>query len=49
MAKQTNRSKLEEARRRWGKARIYTGHPAPKQTTPPPMAPAVAAQTRRAA
>ncbi len=38
--------KLEEARRRWGKARVFTGNPTPKH--PRPTAPAVA-QIRRAA
>jgi hypothetical protein len=46
--KRTKRTKLEEARRRWGKARVYTGNPVPQHHNPTPTAPAVAA-TRRAA
>lgn len=50
MAKQaTKRTKLEEARRRWGAARVLTGKVAPKNHTPAPAAPAVAARARRAA
>jgi hypothetical protein len=45
MRKPTN-SKLQEARRRWGAARVLTGKPTPKQN-PTPAAPAVA--IRRAA
>lgn len=45
--KTTKRPKLEAARRRWGKARVYSGNPAPKHHTPAPAAPAAAA--RRAA
>ena len=43
----TRKQLLQEARRRWGAARLYTGK-AQKKTTPP-AAPAVAAQQRRAA
>lgn len=47
MAKQAKA--ITEARRRWGRARVYTGKVAPKKHTPAPAAPAVAAQARRAA
>jgi hypothetical protein len=46
---ETRAKAIEEARRRWGRARIYTGHPAPTQHNPTPAAPAVAVQARRAA
>jgi hypothetical protein len=49
MEKTNHRPKLEEARRRWGKARVYTGTPTPKQHNPTPTAPAAAVQIRRAA
>lgn len=45
MTKPANKN-LEEARRRWGTARVLTGKPAPK-SNPTPAAPAVA--IRRAA
>lgn len=48
MATTKKNAKLEEARRRWGKARVYTGNPTPTTHTPAPAAPAVA-QARRAA
>lgn len=38
--------KLDEARRRWGTARVLKGSPTPTTHTPAPHAPAV---TRRAA
>ncbi len=34
--------KLDEARRRWGTARVLTGTPTPTTHTPAPAAPAVA-------
>jgi hypothetical protein len=43
---QTRKQLLEEARRRWGAARLYSAKPR-KQTTPP-TAPAVAQQRRAA-
>lgn len=45
--KQNPTPKLEEARRRWGMALVLTGHP--KTKTPPPAAPAVAANPMRRA
>ncbi len=45
MTKQTANPKLAEARKRWGAARVLTGHPKPKaqpHPTTPPAAPAVA-------
>lgn len=46
MAKQAKA--ITEARRRWGRARVFTGNPTPKHHTPAPAAPA-AVQARRAA
>ncbi len=43
----TRKPKLEEARRRWGMARVLTGSPTPKH--PAPTAPAAAVAIRRAA
>jgi len=46
MESTTKRStpKLEEARRRWGTARVLTGSPTPTTHTPAPAAPAAAIQ-----
>ncbi len=49
MKQTTKNPKLEEARRRWGRARVLSGHPTPKHHSPTPTAPAVAAHARRAA
>ncbi len=48
MKKRNATPKLEEARRRWGKARVLTGSPTPKPHNPAPTAPAAVA-IRRAA
>lgn len=43
MRKERKHPKLEEARRRWGRARVLKGNPTPNpQPKEPPTAPAVA-------